>query len=381
VAITTGLSGNEIWCLSKKGLEAGNLVIGNSVYSLGFVGSVGASLRTLAGGEVTQVTEIIREGRMASFERMLAWSDLHGAVGITGISSELAIMGSNVEFLSVGSCVHRPGFFAPNLEWSTSSDGQELYCQLDSGFTPKHFVFGNVAYSVGIGGGLAGTFRSLGRGEVKEFSEIFNHTRHLAIERIQLDATRFGANCVVGINTSIMKFGGIQEMVMIGTGAHNPCYSPEYDDAPATSDLTNEEAWNLANLGYAPIRLVLGVSVYSLGFVGSITAAFKSFVRGEINEMTTLIYEARENALSHIAADASKCGADDVVGIKTYVYGLGNGVIEFVAIGTAVKKIPGISTTLDYLPPQAVMRDKDTFINAAERSLGRDLNKSSVDGR
>jgi len=370
-----------MWCLSKKGLEAGNLVIGNSVYSLGFVGSVGASLRTLAGGEVTQVTEIIREGRMASFERMLAWSDLHGAVGITGISSELAIMGSNVEFLSVGSCVHRPGFFAANLEWSTSSDGQELYCQLDSGFTPKHFVFGNVAYSVGIGGGLAGTFRSLGRGEVKEFSEIFNHTRHLAIERVQQDAARFGANCVVGINTSIMKFGGLQEMVMIGTAAHNPCYGPEYDTVPATSDLTNEEAWNLANLGYAPIRLVLGVSVYSLGFIGGITAAFKSFVRGEINEMTTLIYEARENALSHIANDAAQCGADDVVGIKTYVYGLGNGIIEFVAIGTAVKKMPGIGTTLDYLPPQAVMRDKDTFINAADRSLGRDLNKTTVDGK
>jgi len=125
--------------------------------------------------------------------------------------------------------------------------------------------------------------------------------------------------------------------------------------------------------------LVLGVSVYSLGFVGGITAAFKSFARGEINEMTTLIYEARENALDHISQDAAACGADDVVGIKTYVYGLGNGMIEFVAIGTAVKKFPGVTTVHDYLPPQAVMRDKDTFINAAEHTLGRDLNKTGID--
>jgi len=354
-------------------------VIGNSVYSLGFVGSVGASLRTLAGGEVTQVTEIIREGRMASFERMLAWSDLHGAVGITGISNELAVMGSNVEFLSVGSCVHRPGFFAPNLEWSTSSDGQELYCQLDAGFQPRHFVFGNVAYSIGLGGGIGGAFRSLQRGEVKEFSDIFNHTRHLAIDRIQQDAMKYGGNCVIGISTSIMKFKGIQEMVMIGTAAHHPLYPAAYSDGPATSDLTNEEAWNLANLGYLPIRLVLGVSVYSLGFVGGITAAFKSFARGEINEMTTLIYEACENALDHISQDAAACGAYDVVGIKTYVYGHGNGMIEFVAIGTAVKKFPGVTTVHDYLPPQAVMRDKDTFINAAEHTLGRDLNKTGID--
>jgi uncharacterized protein YbjQ (UPF0145 family) len=379
MAITTGLSGNEIWCLAKKDLEPGNLVIGNSVYSLGFVGSLGAGIRTLTGGEVTQVTDIIREGRIASFERMLAWSDLHGSVGITGISSELAVMGSNVEFLSVGSCVHRTGYFAPNLEWSTSSDGQELYCQLDAGFQPRHFVFGNVAYSIGIGGGIGGAFRSLARGEVKEFSDIFNHTRHLAIDRIQQDAMKYGGNAVVGISTSIMKFKGIQEMVMIGTAARHPLYPAAYDDGPATSDLTNEEAWNLANLGYLPIRLVLGVSVYSLGFVGGITAAFKSFARGEINEMTTLIYEARENALDHISQDAAACGADDVVGIKTYVYGLGNGMIEFVAIGTAVKKFPGVATVHDYLPPQAVMRDKDTFINAAEHTLGRDLNKTGID--
>jgi uncharacterized protein YbjQ (UPF0145 family) len=176
-----------------------------------------------------------------------------------------------------------------------------------------------------------------------------------------------------------MKFKGIQEMVMIGTAAHHHLYPATYSDGPATSDLTNEEAWNLANLGYLPIRLVLGVSVYSLGFVGGITAAFKSFARGEINEMTTLIYEARENALDHIAQDAAACGADDVVGIKTYVYGLGNGMIEFVAIGTAVKKFPGVATVHDYLPPQAVMRDKDTFINTAEHTLGRDLNKTGID--
>ena len=34
----------------------------------------------------------------------------------------------------------------------SSSDGQELYCQLDAGFTPTKFVFGNVAYSIGLWG-------------------------------------------------------------------------------------------------------------------------------------------------------------------------------------------------------------------------------------
>jgi hypothetical protein len=65
-----------------------------------------------------------------------------------------------------------------------------------------------------------------------------------------------------------------------------------------------------------------------------------------------------------------------VVGIKTYVYNLGGGIIEFMAIGTAVKKMPGITTQNDALPPQAVIRDKDTFFNGAERTLGADLNNA-----
>ena len=110
--------------------------------------------------------------------------------------------------------------------------------------------------------------------------------------------------------------------------------------------------------------------------VGSITAGFKQFVRGEIEEMTTLLYEARDNALRRVRADAELCGADDVVGIKTYVYNLGSGIIEFMAIGTAVKKMPCAKTITDSLPPQAVIRDKDTYYNNAEKTLGVNLNES-----
>ena len=55
MAIITGLSGNEIYCLKKKGLTPGNLVVGNSVYSLGLLRSVGSGLKILAGGEIKQV--------------------------------------------------------------------------------------------------------------------------------------------------------------------------------------------------------------------------------------------------------------------------------------------------------------------------------------
>ena len=100
-------------------------------------------------------------------------------------------------------------------------------------------------------------------------------------------------------------------------------------------------------------------------------------MRGEIRELTTLIYEAREEALKHIARDAERCNADEVLGIKTYVYNLGSGIIEFLAIGTAVKKMPGITTQSDALLPQAIIKDQDTFINTAEATGASALNQPS----
>ncbi|MBW4469963.1 MAG: heavy metal-binding domain-containing protein [Stenomitos rutilans HA7619-LM2] len=375
MAIITGLSGNEIFCLQRQGLTPGDLVIGNSVISLGLIGSISSGLKTLFGGEVHQVTRIIHEGRQRAYARMVAEAKRHGGVGITGVANELVLHGTNVEFLAIGSCLHHAEARTETLEFSTAADGQALYCQMDAGFEPKRFVFGNVAYSIGLGGGLIGILKSLQRGEIKEFSQIFNETRHLALKRIKAEAREAGANAVVGIKTSILPFAGMQEMVMIGTASKHPALPIGFNQNPITSDLTNDEMWGLMNQGYMPIQLVLGVSVYSLGLVGGITSFFKSFVRGEIQEVTTLIYEAREEALAHIAEEARRCSADQVVGIKTYVYNLGGGIIEFMAIGTAVKKMPGVGTHSETLPPQAIIRDQDTFINTAEATNVSSLNQ------
>jgi uncharacterized protein YbjQ (UPF0145 family) len=377
MTIMTGLSGNEIFCLHKKGYSPGNIVIGNSVFSMGLLGGIGSSLSTLAGGEVTQVTSVIHEGRQNSYQRLADEAQRQGGVGVTGVSSELIQHAGNIEFLSVGSCIHAEGASKEAIEFSTSADGQELYCQLDAGFTPLKFVFGNVAYSIGIGGGIGGMLRSMARGEVKEYSEIFNQTRHLALKRIKHEALAANANAVIGIETSIIPFSGMQEMVMIGTASSHPALAGKHGQDPVTSDLTNEEMWNLVHMGYLPLQLVLGCSVYSLGVVGGIMAAFKGLKRGEVSELTTLIYEARENAISHIARDAVACGADDVVGIKTNVYQLGNGMIEMLAIGTAVKKVPQLTTLSENLPPQAIICDHDTFVNTAEQVLGTNLNRKT----
>jgi uncharacterized protein YbjQ (UPF0145 family) len=371
---TTGLSGNEIYCLDKAGYKAGDLVVGNSVHSLGLGRSIGSTFKAIAGGEVTQFTNLIEEGRASAIQRMEKEAAERGCVGITGVTSELVFHGTNIEFLSIGSAIHKKSMEGAReeLQFSTSADGQDLYVQENAGYTPIKFVFGNVAYSIGIASGIIGAFKTLARGEIREFSDIFNTTRHLALQRITDEAKKAGANAVVGIETSILPLNGLQEMLMIGTASHNPLLPK---DTVTTSDLTPQEMWNLNKMGYAPEKVLIGTSVYSLGLVGGITSALKSFVKGEITELSHLIYEARENALAIINKEADAIGADEVVGVKTYVYQLGSGLIEFLAIGTAVKKVPGLKNQSEELMPQAFAQDWDTFVNTAEFSFGVDLNR------
>ena len=127
--------------------------------------------------------------------------------------------------------------------------------------------------------------------------------------------------------------------------------------------MTAEETWNLAAIGYAPLKLVMGTAVYSLGVVGGIAAALKSFTRGEITDLTTLIYDAREHAIGLIRKEAQAIGADDVVGIRTHIHEMGN-FVEFMAVGTAVKRASNMAPQSPTLPPQAIIRDKDTWIFA-----------------
>lgn len=362
--VYSGLSGNEIFCLHQKGFTPGDLVIGNSVVSMGVVGGISSIGKTLMGGEVEEITHLISEGRRHALNRLYDEADKRQAHGVTGVSSEIVHQVLGMEFLSIGSCVHSKETRTEKA-FSTSADGQQLYSQLDVGFEPKHFAFGNVAYAIGVGRGVTGFFSSLARGEVPEYTEVFSRTRHLALERIQKDAFENGANSVIGIETMISPFMGVKEMVMIGTASAHPILKTQVSKASQviTSSLSNEEMWNCIHLGYFPMQLVMGVSVYSLGLASGIVASLRSLFKGEQHEFTQMLYEAREQALAKLKREATEMGADQVIGINVHISHLGSGMIEFLAIGTAVRKIDGLTTQSAQLIPQAVIREKDTYID------------------
>src|SRR5439155_12952241 len=113
--VMTGLSGNEMYCLHLKNLSPGELVIGNSVFSMGLFGSLAAAGRGFLGGEVPQVTSVIHEGRLEAYKRMVVEAQRFGASGITGVTNELRTFHGSTELLSIASCVHvqEPQSLAP----------------------------------------------------------------------------------------------------------------------------------------------------------------------------------------------------------------------------------------------------------------------------
>jgi uncharacterized protein YbjQ (UPF0145 family) len=368
MTVMSGHSGNEIYCLNLKKLAPGELVLGNSVYSMGIVGGIGARLKRMVGGEVKQITSVIHDGRLQALDRMTKEAVERGGYGITGVTSQLKSFRGNVEFITLGSCVHPAVGQAKELRFSASANAQELYCSLDAGYVPIKFVFGNVAYSIGVGRGIIASLKTIKRGEIKEYSNVMNQTRHLALERIVEEARHVKANAVIGIETTIKPFKGVHEMMMTGTASRGNKLPAEFSSDPVTSDLTAEELWNLTSMGYAPLKLVMGTAVYSLGWTGGISSWFKSFTRGEIASLTSLIYDAREHAIGLIRDEADDIGADDVMGIKTHIHEMGS-LIEFMAIGTAVKKVPELTTTSKALPTQVIIRDRETWFSKGDDQI------------
>jgi uncharacterized protein YbjQ (UPF0145 family) len=287
------------------------------------------------------------------------------------VTTELSSLAGYTEFLSQGTGIASETGGRPFF--TTSASGTELYCHLEAGYTPISFVMGNVAYALGIGRGITGGLSTLARGEVHQYSEMYNRIRHLALFRMRREAANVGANAVVDVRIDLRPFGpGVVELLMTGTASHHPAFGAPGNDPSrvVSSELTGAELFSLAQMGYAPVQLVMATSVYSLGIVGGIGASFAALAKGELRELTELIYGARENCLRLLKDEAASVGAERVIGNRLQIRELSPGLIEVVAVGTAVRRLPGITPLSATLPLQAIVRDDDSLSMAGGGSAG-----------
>jgi uncharacterized protein YbjQ (UPF0145 family) len=101
-----------------------------------------------------------------------------------------------------------------------------------------------------------------------------------------------------------------------------------------TSDLSIDEFLLLENIGFEPIEFVMGTSVFHIGW------QFQNRMQSqELTVLTGAMYQARENAMARMQAEADAVQADGVVGVRLIwrQHGVSAEHIEFLAVGTAVR--------------------------------------------
>jgi uncharacterized protein YbjQ (UPF0145 family) len=84
------------------------------------------------------------------------------------------------------------------------------------------------------------------------------------------------------------------------------------------------------------VGMARGVVVRSRSIVGTIAGGLQTILGGNITMFTELCEQARKDALELMIKNASDMGANAVIGIRYDATGVGNGITEVLAYGTAV---------------------------------------------
>jgi uncharacterized protein YbjQ (UPF0145 family) len=96
----------------------------------------------------------------------------------------------------------------------------------------KGHVFGLVVRSRGLTGNLVASLRSLGGGEIHEYTSLLEDTRRQALDRMVQNATLMGANAVISMRFDSSELAGVMsEIVAYGTAV---VITPDAGAAPTS---------------------------------------------------------------------------------------------------------------------------------------------------
>jgi uncharacterized protein YbjQ (UPF0145 family) len=234
---TSDLSVNEFLLVKQSGFEPIGLVLGSSIYHIGFQQAMWNQNQ-----EMSVLTQAMYHARELAMTRMEEEADQLGADGIVGVRLDIGRYewGADLaEFIAVGTAVkHRDGELhrAPNGRPFTSDlNGQDFATLLRAGYRPAGLVMGNCVYHVARQGMLA-SLRQIGRNvEMPNFTQALYEARELAMERMQIEADELKAGGIVGARIVERSHGWgshVIEFFAIGT-AVVPTSTEHEIDKPA----------------------------------------------------------------------------------------------------------------------------------------------------
>jgi uncharacterized protein YbjQ (UPF0145 family) len=198
---TSDLSVNEFLLVKEAGFEPLGMVLGSSIYHIGFQQSMWSQNQ-----EMSVLTQAMYHARELAMTRMEEEADQLGADGIVGVRLQIGRYewgAEMAEFIAVGTAVrHRGGELhrAPNGRPFTSDlSGQDFSTLLRAGYRPVGLVMGNCVYHVAHQS-MRQTWRQMGRNvEMTNFTQALYEARELAIGRMQTEAEAVQAGGLVGV--------------------------------------------------------------------------------------------------------------------------------------------------------------------------------------
>ncbi|MBS1716263.1 MAG: heavy metal-binding domain-containing protein [Armatimonadetes bacterium] len=231
---------------------------------------------------------------------------------------------------------------APKLFTSDLSTNEFLLIR-EAGFDPLGLVMGSSIYHIGFQ--MAKIFQNQ---EMDVLTQAMYGARELAMKRMEEEADILGADGIVGVRLTVnrQEWGeNLAEFMAVGTAVKHRSgdHYRTVKNRPFTSDLSGQDFWTLLKAGYQPSALVMGTCVYHVAHQGFMKALQRVGRNVEMENFTQALYDARELALSRMQAEAESEQAVGIVGarVEESSYSWGSHVIEYFAVGTAVRPLPG----------------------------------------
>src|SRR5438045_9020062 len=219
---TSDLSVNEFLLVKEAGFGPRGLVVGSSIYHIGFQQSAWNQNQ-----EMAVLSQAMYQARELAMTRMEEEADQLGADGVVGVRLDIGRYewGEHLaEFIAIGTAVrHHEGELhrAPNGRPFTSDlSGQDFWTLISSGHRPLGLVMGSCVYHVAPQGMFA-SLRQIGQNvEMPNFTQALYDARELAMERMQREAEDVQAEGIVGVQLTERSHGWgshVIEFFAIGT--------------------------------------------------------------------------------------------------------------------------------------------------------------------
>jgi uncharacterized protein YbjQ (UPF0145 family) len=200
---TSDFSVNEFLLVRKAGFEPVGLCVGSCIYHVGIQFAAWTKNQ-----EMTVLSQAMYNAREMAMTRMREEAKDMGADGVVGVRLEVKKLEWDshiLEFVAIGTGVVKANrtsdFRGPDgIPFTSDLSGQDFWTLLHAGYRPLEMVMGSCVYHVAHRGPMQ-TIGSVGQNvELTNYSQALYDAREIAMERMQNEAIKVGAEGVVGMD-------------------------------------------------------------------------------------------------------------------------------------------------------------------------------------